>query len=352
MLFTKYEKNPILEPKPGSKWEGHAVCNPGAIVHKGKVYMLYRASGETDIYRIYFGLAVSDDGYNFRRVSDQPNYTGIHGFDNGCVEDPRITKMADGYYYVTYACRMTPYTAFVLGNHAEFPEGSPKSMTENLTRTGLMRTKDFKTYENLGAITPDDVDDRDVVMFPEKIKGKYVMFRRPAHWVGKEYGTEKPGIWITFSKDMKHWSGDRLLAKPEFPWQCCKIGASTPPIKTKHGWVVMYHGVDEKRVYRQGLMLLDLNDPTKIISRPPDFVLEPTASFEITGVEHDVVFAVGNIVKDGKFFVYYGGADKVICTATADMQEVLDYLLKHKVKAPKAPATKKSSPRKAKKRKK
>jgi len=332
MLFKKYEKNPILEPKPGSKWEGHAVCNPGAIHDNGKVFMLYRASGETDIYRIYFGLAVSEDGYNFKRVSEQPNYTGVHGFDNGCVEDPRIVKMDDGYFYVTYACRMTPYTAFVTGNRAEFPEGSPKSMTENLTRTGLMRTKDFKTYENLGAVTPDDVDDRDVVMFPEKINGKYVMFRRPAHWVGPKYGTEKPGIWMAFSDDMKTWKDDLLLAKPEAvsPWQCCKIGASTPPIKTKHGWMVMYHGVDDKRVYRQGLMLLDLNDPTKILSRPEDFVLEPTETFEITGVEHDVVFAVGNVVSGDTLFVYYGGADKVICVATAKMSEVEDYLLKHK----------------------
>jgi beta-1,2-mannobiose phosphorylase / 1,2-beta-oligomannan phosphorylase len=348
MLFTKYKKNPILAPKKGSKWEGHAVCNPGAIRHKGKVYMLYRASGETDVYRIYFGLAVSENGYDFKRVSDKPNYTGHHGFDSGCVEDPRIVKMADGYYYITYAGRVTPFTSFVLGEKAEFPEGAPKSMTENYTRTGLMRTKNFKDYENLGAITPDNIDDRDVVIFPEKIKGKYVMFRRPAHWVGKKYGTDKPGMWISYSKDLKNWSGDKLLAKPATDWDYCKIGASTPPIKTRHGWLVMYHGVDKKRIYRQGLMLLDLNDPTKILSRPPDFIMEPTEKWEITGVEHDVVFAVGNLVIGDKLFVYYGGADKVIGVATAKMKDVMDYVLKYKTtkKAAKKKVVKKKAVKK------
>ncbi len=330
MLLKKYNK-PILEPLPGSKWEGHAVCNPGAIYDDGKVYMLYRASGETDIYRIYFGLAVSDNGYDFKRVSEKPNYTGRHGFDSGGVEDPRIVKMEDGYFYVTYACRVTPFTAFVQNNKAEFPENAPKSMTENYTRTGLMRTKDFKTYENLGAITPDDIDDRDVVLFPEKINGQYVMFHRPAHYVGEKYGTDKPGIWMAFSDDMRNWTDDVLIAKPEFEWQSAKIGASTPPIKTDQGWLVMYHGVDDKRIYRQGLLMLDLNDPAKIIARPTDFIMEPTEKWEIEGVEHDVVFAVGNIIIGNELFVYYGGADKVIGLATAKLNEVIDYVMQAKI---------------------
>lgn len=330
MLFKKYEKNPILEPVPGSKWEGHAVCNPGVIEDNGKIYMLYRASGETDVYRIYFGLAVSDDGYTFKRVSEKPNYTGRHGFDSGCVEDPRIIKMEDNYFYITYACRVTPFTAFVQGDHAIFPEGAPKSMTENYTSTGLMRTKDLISYENLGAITSDDIDDRDVVIFPEKVNGKYTMLHRPAHYIGKEYGTEKPGIWMAFSDDMKNWKDDILLAKPEVDWDCRKIGASTPPIKTKHGWLVMYHGVDDKRIYRQGLMMLDLTDVKKVIARPKDFILEPTEKWEIEGVEHDVVFAVGNIVIGKDMLVYYGGADKVIGVATANFKDVVDYVMQAK----------------------
>ncbi len=329
MLLKKWQNNPILQPDLSHEWEKYAVCNPGAYYDNGKVYMLYRASGETDVYRIYIGLATSEDGFHFKRYSDKPIFTPHNGFDSGCAEDPRVIKMGD-YFYVTYACRANPYTAFVTGNKPVYPENAPLSLTANLTRTGLLKSKDLVHFENLGPITPDNLDDRDVIIFPEKINNKYVMIHRPAEWVGPKYGCDKPGIWMAYSDDMIHWSGDILIAQPKFPWQNQKIGGSTPPIKTSKGWLLMYHGVDEKRVYRQGLMMLDLNDPTKIIARPSDFILEPTESFEITGVEHDVVFAVGNVVINDEFFVYYGGADTVCCVATAKMNDVIDFTMASK----------------------
>ncbi len=334
MLFTKYEGNPILEPLPGSDWEKHAVCNPGAAVKDGRVYMLYRASGETDTYHIYMGLAVSNDGFKFTRASDRPIYNPTREFEKGCVEDPRIVEL-EGAYYVTYACRAVPYTAFVEGKiKPNYPPGSPRALTENLTRTGLLKTTDFRSYECLGPITRDDVDDRDVLIFPSRIGGKYVMLHRPAEWVGAKYGSEKPGIWMAFSDDLIHWSGETLLAQPRpgVGWEEKKIGGSTPPIRTDRGWLLMYHGVQgegKARRYRQGYMMLDLEDPRKIIARPEEFVLEPELPWELEGVEPGVVFAVGNIVLGDRLFVYYGGADKVIGVATARLKDVVDWVMKN-----------------------
>lgn len=331
MKLKKWKGNPVLEPEERNEWEKLAVCNPGAWAENGKVRLLYRASGETGIYRIYLGLAESDDGFHFKRVSERPVYVPHEQFEAGCAEDPRIVKM-DGFYYVTYACRAVPYTAFVTGQRPAYPESAPRSLKENLTRTGLLRSGDLKNFETLGPITRDDVDDRDVIIFPEKIKGRYVMVHRPAEWVGGQYGTEKPGIWMASSADLIHWEDERLLARPEFEWQSRKVGGSTPPVRTGRGWLFMYHGVDKKRVYRQGLMMLDLEDPSRIIARPPDFILEPEEQFEKEGVEHDVVFAVGNVVLGGELFVYYGGADRVCCVATARLKDLVDYVLSYPVK--------------------
>lgn len=337
MRLKKYAGNPILEPTKEGNWEKYAVCNPGAYYDKGKVYMLYRASAETDIYRIYMGLAISEDGLHFKRASSKPIYTPTYLFEAGGVEDPRIVKFGN-YYYVTYACRAVPYTMFVMGKGPEYSENAPKSLKENLTRTGLFRTKDFRNFECLGAISRDDVDDRDVVIFPEKIKGKYVMLHRPAEWIGQKYGCAKPSIWMTFSGSLTSW-GERslILAQPdpEAPWQEKKIGASAPPIKTKYGWLLMYHGVQGDkpgRYYRQGVMMLDLKDPRKIISRPKDFILEPAEPFEKEGVEENVVFAVGNVVIGKEYFCYYGGADKVICAATAKFKDLVDFAMSAPVK--------------------
>jgi len=326
MRLKKWEGNPILKPTGKGDWEKLAVCNPGAWYEDGKVNLLYRASAETEEYRIFLGLAVSEDGTHFRRVSEQPIYTPSEPFEAGCAEDPRIVKF-DDYYYITYACRAVPFTTFSKGRGPKYPDTAPRSFRENLTRTGLLRSKYLRNFERLGPITPDDVDDRDVILFPEKIKNKYVMIHRPADWVSPKYDCDKPSIWMATSEDLIHWEDEVLLAEPLFDWQSQKIGGSTPPIKTDKGWLLLYHGVDKKRVYRQGVMMLDLENPTKIIGRPQDFILEPTEDYEIHGIEHDVVFAVGNVVINGELFVYYGGADKVCCVATAPLQGLVDFAL-------------------------
>lgn len=331
MRLTKYEGNPILTATGEGDWEALAVLNPGAIVHDAKVWMLYRASAEQEAYRIYIGLAASPDGFHFERVSDRPIVSpGQQGeFDAGCVEDARVTR-TDDWFYVTYACRAWPPAWHWKGKRLPNPPEQTPTWLENLSRTGLARSKDLRSWEKLGPITRDDVDDRDAILFPEKVAGRYVMLHRPTTWCGEGYPCQRPSIWLTWSDDLLHWEGEHLLAQPEQPWEARKIGGSTPPIKTDAGWLTLYHGVDDAGVYRVGVMMLDLEDPRKVIARAPEFLMEPEAEFEKVGIVPNVVFPCGAVVLGDELFVYYGGADQVCCVATASLQQLIDHVLKHR----------------------
>lgn len=330
MELKKWQDNPILEPTGKGHWEKIAVLNPGAWYDNGKVHLLYRASSEMEDYRIYIGLAESDDGYHFKRVSPDPVLPPSRdGFDAGCVEDPRVIKL-DGYYYVTYAARAFPPYAFWNGKKRKDLPGTAPTWVDNLTRSGLARTRDFRTFERLGPITRDDVDDRDAIIFPEKINNKYLMLHRPTEWVGEKYGCEKLSIWMNFSADLIHWQDEYLLAQVEQKWENKKIGGSAPPLKTDKGWLMLYHGVDDNNVYRVGVMMLDLTDPRKVIARSPDYIMEPEYEYEKKGITDNVVFPCGNVIIKDELFIYYGGADKVCCVATVKLKEIIDYVLQYR----------------------
>lgn len=331
MKLKKWDGNPILKPTGAGNWEKVAVLNPGAWYENGTVYMLYRASGEFTDYKIYFGLATSKDGYHFERASDKPVVSPeVKDLDAGCIEDARIVKFGDT-FYVTYACRALPPEMFWQGRAPKYPDTAPRVLKENLTRSAILTSKDLRTFKRFGAITHDDVDDRDVIIFPEKVNDKYIMFHRPAEWIGPKYGTEKPGIWIAESDDLLNWKNEYLLAVPEYEWEIKKIGGGTPPIKTDKGWLVIYHGVNAAHVYRAGAMMLDLKNPRKIIARCPHFILEPETVFEKEGFVKNVVFPTGNVVIGDTLFVYYGGADTVCCVATVNLKEFVDDIMKYKV---------------------
>lgn len=340
MKLKKHDKNPVLSPNPKNPWESLAVCNPGAIYDNGTFSLLYRAAGDDKEHKIHFGLATSTDGFNFKRVSDKPVFSpSVDGFDAGCVEDARIIKM-NGHFLVTYAFRPFPPGRYweKPGYMPEMPykgqEGLPLFTQDNLTMSGLLMSKDLRTFHRLGALTSPVEDDRDVILFPEKIGGRYVMLHRPQGWVGPKYGCDRASMWIAFGDDLLKWKEHQLLATSAFGWEKKKIGGSTPPLKTDKGWLVLYHGVDEKNVYRTGAMLLDLKDPRKVLFRGPDAILEPEHDYETQGVMTcGVVFPTGNVIVKDTLYVYYGGADKYIGVATAPLAEVLAYLLKHPVKS-------------------
>lgn len=338
MKLIKSKQNPILTPNPANSWENLVVCNPGAWYQDGKVYMLYRAAGDDEAHVIRFGLAVSEDGVNFRRVSDQPAFgPSAEGPDSGCVEDARIVKFGD-WFYVTYAFRPCAPGQYWKFAHDEvvtedFGPDAPAFLFKNIANTGLAITKDFRSWRRLGRITRSDLDDRDVIIFPEKINGKYAMMHRPKEWVGPKYGPKHPAIWLTYSDDLLVWNEPSHLLIEGIPggWEE-KIGGSTPPIRTDKGWLVLYHGVEDGGTgyYRVGAMMLDLQDPTKVLGRTKECILEPEHQYEIDGFYHGCVFPTGNVVIGDTLYVYYGCADRYVGVATANLNELVDFILTQK----------------------
>jgi beta-1,2-mannobiose phosphorylase / 1,2-beta-oligomannan phosphorylase len=338
LKLKRYEGNPILRPHPDHGWEDLAVFNPAAWYdeEKGEVQLLYRTAESDWEYKCYFGLAVSSDGYHFTRVSDEPVLSpSVDGFDASTIQDPRMIKMGE-YYYITYACRHYPFGQFWVSDEERYfpperPTEYPKYLRDNATLTGLVLTKDFKTWIRAGWLTDPLLDDRDVVLFPEKVGGKYVMMHRPLEWVGQEYGVEHPSAWISFADDLMGFRKSQLLIKAEYDWEAGKLGVNTPPIRTEHGWLTIYHAVGEDKLYRLGALLLDLENPAKVLNRTTDWIMQPEEDYEIEGYYRGCVFPCGKVVIGDTLFVYYGGADKYVAVATCPLQELLDTLLANPV---------------------
>jgi predicted GH43/DUF377 family glycosyl hydrolase len=340
--LVRYKGNPILSPNPGNKWESEAVFNPGAVLKDGKVFLLYRAVGEYDTYISRLGLAVSEDGFNFARVSNKPLIKPSAGYDKWACEDPRIAKIDDTYYitYVALAQRIRE-------------GGKPTYEIIHFlnSQTALLTTKDFVNFRRYGIITPKNSDNRDVVIFPEKINGKFVMIHRPHRWCKNWFKNplskkikvdtpilydnlpQRPGVWLAYSDDLKHWHNHKLIIRSIYE-NDEKTGTGLPPIKTDKGWLLIYHRVsrDEggKIVYTARAILLDLENPSKVIAKIPYDILKPEAEYEIKGDVNNVVFPTGDLVKDDTLFVYYGAADKQCGVATIKLEEILKELMLHK----------------------
>lgn len=343
MKLKKFEGNPILSPSDANDWESLVTCNPGVIYDDGTFYMLYRAAGNDAEHVIRLGLATSKDGFHFERASNQPVFgPSEDGPDSGCVEDPRIVKFGKE-FYITYAYRpYAPGQYWKFGHDEillpECGEDAPLALRKSLGNTGLAMTTDFREFRRLGRLTSPVLDDRDVILFPEKIQGKYVMLHRPKEYIGEKYGVKYPSIWMKFSDDLLCWEDKEshpLLTGRDNSWEE-KIGGSTPPLKTDKGWLMLYHGVESGGLgfYRVGAMLLDSNVPTRIIGKTPSPILEPETEFETKGYYNGCVFPTGNVIVGNMLFVYYGAADKYVCAATCQIDELVDYLLSDECKIP------------------
>lgn len=316
-VLERHKKNPILLPNDSNWWESKAVFNCAVLPDNNRIHMLYRAVGEYEKYISRIGYASSSDGFCFtrrREIALAPS----EEYEKYGIEDPRLVKI-DQEIYLSYVVLST-YVS-------QRPSAS----------TALATTNDFSNYTRLGIITSKGSDNKDVVLFPENVYQqlsdgtgnlKYLFLHRPSTWVGSKYGVDRPSIWIGEGASLTNFEKHTLLVKPEQQWEMLKVGAGPPPIKTKEGWLLIYHGVDRDHVYAAGAALLDLKDPTKVIARTKKPVLEPNEPYEKNGDVNNVVFPTAAYVMDGKLFVYYGAADKVCCLATIDLENFLDHVLK------------------------
>lgn len=339
MKLTKFKENPILSPNPGNAWEELVTTNPGVIYDNGVFYMIYRAAGNDAEHVIRFGLATSTDGIHFNRQSDEPVFEpSCDAPDAGCVEDPRIVKL-DNEYYITYAYRPYPPGQYWTFEHdvvllPKCDNNAPIAIKKNMCNSGLACTTDFRHYRRLGRLTESRLDDRDVMFFPEKVCGQYIMIHRPKQYVGESYGVEEPSIWFKFSDDLLSWESCQshlLITGRKGSWEE-KIGASAPPLKTDKGWFMLYHGVENGGLgyYRVGALLLDIENPLKVIGRTPEPILEPEYEYETKGLYNGCVFPTGNVIVDDVLYVYYGAADKYVALATCNVNEIIDHLLSEK----------------------
>ena len=334
MKFQKYVGNPILTKNSKNAWEELCVLNPAVIFNEEDqtYYMLYRAAGNDKKHLIYIGLATSKDGIHFDRCSDKPLIAPCeNGADAGGIEDPRLVKI-DDYYFLTYASRPFAPGQYWSDDKEYFgfqPKAGPKVLIYNDTETHLAVSKDLVNWKKLGRITDSRQDDRDVVIFPERINGKYYKISRPMYKCGEGYSNPNPAMWISSSSDLLEWKEEEtLLSAGKEDWEDLKIGASCPPVKTDKGWLLIYHGVASKdKAYRVGAMLLDLNDPHKILAKTKDFLMEPEFDFETKGFYSGCVFPTGIVEVKDEYYIYYGAGDQCICLATVNKQELLNNLL-------------------------
>jgi predicted GH43/DUF377 family glycosyl hydrolase len=199
--------------------------------------------------------------------------------------------------------------------------------SRNGVRIALARTTDFTAVERVSLIT--QADHRNTVIFPEKFNGLYARLDRPHSEISPW------SIWITYSPDLVFWGESRLVMKPEpYHWDEMKIGPGAPPIRTDEGWLSIYHGVFKTMdgsVYRLGVALHDLHDPSTIIGVGDSWILQPDAAWEVTGYVHNVVFTCGAVPEpDGSIKIYWGGADTVMCMGEANLAELVQFCLQHR----------------------
>ncbi len=336
--FKRHPQNPVIRPGLYD-WRMAVTFNPGVLYEDGKFYLYERTAEKLRPFHCTIGLLQSDDGVHFQHVIDQPVWTPkMAGSHYGSVQDPRVVKM-DDLYYMTYAFRPYAWDCFPTGlgipdsREGVYPGFSGDSK-DNQTRSGIAVSKDKIHWQHFCWPTPKEMDDRDVILFPEKINGQYALLRRPLGYVGPDVKPALAAIRICFSDDLIHWSNPELLIEPQFEWEGRRIGGSTPPIKTDAGWLTFYHGVEEvepktrRVIYRLGVMLLDLNDPLQVIARCPHFIMQPEHYYEKTGLYiPNVIFPTAAVVVDEILHLYYGCCDTAIGLATINVNDLVEYVM-------------------------
>ena len=305
-IFQRYENNPIITVKD-LPYPANTVFNAGATRFNDETVLLMRVEDRRGISHLT--VARSRDGITQWQIDPRP--TLIPDPDNypeeiWGIEDPRITCLEEREEWAV------AYTAY--------SRGGPL--------VSLACTKNFKNFERMGSVMPPE--DKDAALFPVRFNDRWAMIHRPV----SAFSSMGAHIWISFSPDLKHWGDHQILIPARIGgwWDANKIGLSPPPLKTDEGWLILYHGVRTTAsgaIYRLGLALLDLENPSKLIVRSDQWVFGPEESYEIFGDVNKVVFPCGWTTIGDKVRLYYGGADTCIALATASLSELLAWLKEH-----------------------
>ncbi len=314
-VVRRYAGNPVLAPHQ-VPYGPAMVFNAGVAKYEGRYVMVFRNDyGDASIEQVApghttnLGLAFSRDGIHWD-VQPKPCWQW-HDEETVRVYDPRLTVI-DGKVYVCFAVD-----------------------TRHGLRGGIASTEDFETFDVLSLSVPDN---RNMVLFPEKVNGRYVRLERPMP-VYSRGGRDRFDIWLSSSPDLIYWGQSSLvLGVEDVGFANDKIGPGAPPIRTQHGWLTTFHAVDidpqrgkngweaawTKR-YSAGLMLLDADDPSRVVGRYDGPLLAPEAPYETAGgFRNDVIFPGGMILEDnGEVKIYYGAADTVECLATAHVDDLV-----------------------------
>lgn len=346
-MANRFFENPIISKtdiRPShADWVVECVLNPGVFQYAGKTWLLLRVAerpvqregsvsfpimdgeggyqilsfdkddprvdlsdarmvgyaGKTYLSTIsHLRLMCSDDGINFYEPRDIPAAIFGEGpLETYGIEDCRVS-LIDGSYYLTY----TQVSASGVG-------------------VGLMQTNNWRDYRRHGMILPPH--NKDCTLFEERIGGHYFCLHRPSGIsLGGNY------IWLASSPDLLHWGRHHcILQTREGWWDSARVGAGAAPIRTEEGWLEIYHGADHQHRYCLGAMLLDLDDPSKVLARSHHPLLEPISDYERNGFFGNVVFTNGHVVNGDVITLYYGASDEVICGATFSVQEILQDIL-------------------------
>jgi predicted GH43/DUF377 family glycosyl hydrolase len=328
LVLERFAGNPIISPRLDNWWETKATFNPAAVYAGGRVHILYRAIGETNVSML--GYASSYDGLHIQERLDKPAYTPREPFEGvnpvyqpttggtgiyvsggggmGGCEDPRLTRIND-HIYMTYVA---------------YDGCNPPRVALSSIHTDDFLNKKWH-WKKPVLISPPHIVDKNACILPEKIEGKYVIFHRVY-----------PNILIDIVDDLDFDGETRWLkGQYEIPiralssdWDSHKVGAGPPPLRTKDGWLLIYQAVgkNDGYNYKIGAMLLDIKDPTKVIARSRKPILEPKAWYENEGWKAGVVYPCGATIINGRLFVYYGGADKIVGVASVKLNGFLEEL--------------------------
>jgi len=317
-VIKRHPANPILRPEDVARYyPSSLVFNCGVCKYQGRYVMVFRNDyGSRDDPRrlvgTNLGLAFSDDGIHWE-VAPTPCF------------DMRSEEIIRAYDSRLVVLEGKVYMCFAID-------------TRHGTCGAIATTEDFERWEVIHTTVPDN---RNMVLFPEKVNGRYVRLERPFPMYSR--GGERFDIWLSASPDLRYWGDSHLvLAVEHVPFANTKIGPGTPPVRTPYGWLIVFHAVDfdpsrgkngwepkwQKR-YTAGLALLDLEEPWKVKSLLTEPLIAPEAPYEVSGgYRNNVIFPTGIVVEDdGEVKIYYGAADTVVALATARLDDLLALLV-------------------------